>query len=372
MSDTLYVVWNAVAGARRAAHMLEAYVMPRIRAWKEDKAPSVRVVVHETEADAGAVRLGRAIAAHGRACTCVVLGGDGTVHELLEGLFSDAQPRTISIVLVPMGTGNALYHTLMGPGTAPDPAWRLGSLESFTKAQATKPLTLMQAHPGHHLACVVVSHALHAAILRDSEALRARYPGPERFQIAAEQHLTSWVRATLTLLPDERHPVSVYDPTSRTFSRPAAYEHSSDGRVHLSGPFLYMNAMTVDRLEPSFVPAPFASPTAPAPLRRPASAMDVIVIRPTRQPSASSPDAFARDVLMPVLFQGMYQQGKHVDMQYEEQRPIVEYFRASGYIWEPARDDALARTMCVDGTIIDGGERAVVRTTAHDVHAFCA
>ena len=113
MSDTLYVVWNAVAGARRAAHMLEAYVMPRIRAWKEDKAPSVRVVVHETEADAGAVRLGRAIAAHGRACTCVVLGGDGTVHELLEGLFSDAQPRTISIVLVPMGTGNALYLSLI-------------------------------------------------------------------------------------------------------------------------------------------------------------------------------------------------------------------------------------------------------------------
>ena len=80
MGDTLYVVWNAVAGARRAAHMLEAYVMPRLRAWQEDKAPSVRVVVHETEADAGAVRLGRAIAAHGRACTCVVLGGDGTVH----------------------------------------------------------------------------------------------------------------------------------------------------------------------------------------------------------------------------------------------------------------------------------------------------
>jgi len=48
MGDTLYVVWNAVAGARRAAHMLEAYVMPRLRAWQEDKAPSVRVVVHET------------------------------------------------------------------------------------------------------------------------------------------------------------------------------------------------------------------------------------------------------------------------------------------------------------------------------------
>lgn len=372
MSDTLHVVWNAVAGARGAAHILETCVMPCIWAWKERKAPFVRVVVRETEADSGAVRLGQDIAAEGRACTCVVLGGDGTVHELLEGLFADAQSRTVSIVMVPMGTGNALYHAYFGPDTAPDPAWRLRSLEAFTQTQATKPITLMQADPGHHLACVVVSHALHAAILRDSEALRAQYPGRERFQMAAEQHLTSWVHATLTLLPDERHPVSVYDPTSHTFLQPVAYECSSDGRVHLSGPFVYMNAMTVDRLEPSFVPAPFASPRAPSPLQRPARAMDVIVIRPTRKPSASSPASFARDVLMPVLFQGMYQHGRHVDMQYEEHRPIVECFRASGYIWEPVRGDALARTMCVDGTIVDCGERAVVRTTTNDVHVFCA
>ena len=44
----------------------------------------------------------------------------------------------------------------------------------------------------------------------------------------------------------------------------------------------------------------------------------------------------------------------------------------------PARGIGVSKAMgsCVilgsGGTIIDGGERAVVRTTAHDVHAFCA
>lgn len=71
---------------------------------------------------------------------------------------------------------------------------------------------------------------------------------------------------------------------------------------------------------------------------------------------------FARDILHPVLFQGMYQGGTHVDFVYGEDgscqtsgagRPVVEYFRVSGYEWIAAPDDAQAYSTCIDGTVVE-------------------
>lgn len=406
----VHVVYNQHAGHHKAKKLLDAVVRPRLEAWcHAHHETRCMLHFHETDAQTGAIGTGRALTqqAIDRASVYVVLGGDGTVHELLQGMYLERRvflaDHGVSLVIVPVGTGNALYHSHFGPDISPsrDPTWRLRSLEAFLRSapagRASCALTVMRANPGSRLACVVVSHALHTAILRDSEALRSNHPGLERFQMAAEKNATVWCDAVLTLLPQEQAPVTVYDPTTRIFravnekrvnqsemrmaeeDATLSYECMPDGRVRLRGPFIYMNAMTVDRLEPTFVPAPFASVYAPEPLRRPSDAMDVVVMRPMqRRPTGSrcvSRDeeavAYASDVLYPALFQGMYKQGRHVDMTYTDHheahhvhegnrpfrvthsRPVVEYFRAAGYEWTPLPGDEQAHSMCVDGTVVN-------------------
>lgn len=343
----LHVVWNAHAGKGQAAQLLAECVVPRLEEWRAlHDGPDI--LLHESEKEGGAVRLGEAIAKQNNkaACVCIIVGGDGTVHEFLQGALSSNISVPIMLVIVPAGTSNALYHAYFGPESTPEPQWRLRSFEAFTQNKH-KPLSLMHVEPGKETACVVVSHALHAAILRDSEKLRTSHPGLDRFKMAAKQNATVWAQAKLTILPKEGQPVFMYDAAKRTFRK---VDGNSDGRLTLDGPFLYMNAMTVDRLEPEFVPAPFAMQTT-------SDQMDLIVIRPCRQPASSDPDSFAQHVLWPVILDGMYKHGRHVSMTYASDgtiehgngQVIVEYFRAHGYIWEPL--DAHARTMCVDGTI---------------------
>lgn len=112
----------------------------------------------------------------------IILGsGDGTLHEIINAFPN----RSLTFVLVPCGTANALYVSLFPPNDDEDsPEYKLQSLRAFINNATPQPLslastTLLSDTPV--LSSVVVSTSLHASILHHSEALRSSHPGIERF-----------------------------------------------------------------------------------------------------------------------------------------------------------------------------------------------
>jgi hypothetical protein len=188
------------------------------------------------------------------------------------------------------------------------------------------------------ISIVVTSTALHAAILHDSEALRASVPGTERFKLAAAQNATTWYRARARLLA----PVQRYDVNADAFV-PVSGEEDA---LELQGPFAYfLSTVNVDRLEPLFRIAPLQRALPPPPG---ALTMDVLVVRPLRDLSLEGKSGQEereryKERLWAVLGRAPYQDGAHIRALYgtqdgkEDGLPIVEYFRVKGWEWIPVR-----------------------------------
>lgn len=376
----LYLVVNPKSGANVAQDVLRNHVEPLLR------SRGVEVVKrYETRAAGDGERIGKEIRSRNdkEAIDVILLGGDGTTHELLQGLFSSdtaQQTPTVRFVLVPTGTANALYAGIYPPDSSSrhrqddhdddgdENSGRLRSLRAYLSNSSNHyPLSLMstslQGQATPTLTHIITSHALHAAILHDSEALRATHPGIERFKVASAQNAVRWVDGRLELQPREGgNGVEVFDPKQKRFVP------CEDAMVE--GPFWYMICTTTDRLEPAFVPAPFTAPNDGGgghdELARPRDALDVVVIRPLRDPivrqhlnslserkpatywdseeSRPAREAFARARATP-LTQAMYSEGKHVYLRYgegdgelkedDEGLPVVEYYRCAGYRWLP-------------------------------------
>ena len=329
----IHVVTNPAAGARQSKTVLADEVIPLL--------PSDRPVQHwETTGARDGERIGAAIrdeTGENGTADVVLLGGDGTTHEVLNGFFSSPTSARIQVALVPTGTANAL-HAAMYPGQG-----RLDSLRALVGAKQGHlfPLTLTlntttDTHAKEHtrLTHLITSHALHAAILHDSDAVRAEHPGIERFKLAAQMNATNWIGGSLRLLAEGQQ-VKRFNPQSKSFE-----PHPSE----LDGPFLYLAALTTDRLEPAFVPAPFSSAfpseATDENLQRPPDAIDIVVVRPTRDPQVNDQELETRiqfaTTRLTEITQDMYSAGKHVGLTYDRpDEPVVEYFRASGYEFTP-------------------------------------
>ncbi|KPV74551.1 uncharacterized protein RHOBADRAFT_54357 [Rhodotorula graminis WP1] len=428
----LSVVLNPHAGARQAeASWRTAAALLHARGLSVDEE-----AVSRTERAGDGERIGRELRqrwsgdgerAQGRE-VLVVLGGDGTVHEVLNGLLLVGSggiggggedddtlwegAGRVEVILVPAGTANALYHHLFppeSPSYPPDaPAAPFHSLLSFLRSISSPPSpsstssspvptllplplalnALPSPCPRRTLTTVVSSAALHAALLHDAEELRATHPGVERFKIAARQNVDRWWEGEVRLSGRLRR----YDPATRAWVPAAGSPRASSGAVDgatdgdgartvIGGPFAYLVAALVSRFEPSFVVAPFRSPShplAPHPERdggRPS--IDVVAIRPLRHaPTAalargSEEDRRrAREGFVERVWSvtgGMYDGGSHVDEVYgegeaaeeegAEGRAVCEVWRAERVEWVPvAKDDDLkSRLVCLDGVLHDLG-----------------
>ncbi|GAA5890175.1 hypothetical protein JCM6882_009249 [Rhodosporidiobolus microsporus] len=352
----------------------------------------------------------------------VVLGGDGTVHELLNGLGSVEHVKAVlaefdrvegiptELVLLPLGTANALFYHLFPP-TSPSASSTdtlaplrslLNFLESASPATSAAPasksirfsgplnrhgqsMPLPLAHntlPGGKrgksvFTSVVTSAALHANILLDAEALRASHPGVERFKLAAQQNAQRWWSGSLRLKKD----VKRYDSATRQWV-------DKGDEVDLDGEFAYMTAALVDRFEPTFVVAPFrsresalspASTTSSVAYKSP---IDLVLIRPMRHaPTAAlvregkadeAKKAFVDRVW--AVSGKMYDGGKHVDVVYDDQeredkgadgKEVAEVFRCCEFEWKPTVDaDKKDRIVCLDGALHDLGAGGSLKTKA--------
>ncbi|KAF8582207.1 hypothetical protein K439DRAFT_167899 [Ramaria rubella] len=290
----------------------------------------------------------------------VISGGDGTVHEVINGIGVSSRP--LQLVICPQGTANALYSSLfpLHSDQLPTPEYRLRSLHAFLQGR-TRALTLTQIRffdTGGHITqtifgIVVTSTALHAAILNTAENLRASIQGIERFKVAAAENMTQWYRGHVRLLSTSIEPALIYDPILGTF------EPIGTADLELRGPFSYILSTTnVDRLEPAFEITPLFNKLPPG-LRE----MDLIVVRPLQDPLLDHDTPESRKAFVPKLqaiFQGAYAQGGHVKLRYQDGTVgiggsgplIVEYVRCSGWEWWPVIDDEPAHLVCVDGTIL--------------------
>lgn len=364
---SLLVIYNPASGDRSAKQFFEEHVIPLLH--QHDKNPT-NIASTERAGHAGELVKSH-IAAHPGPVTVIIGSGDGTVHEIVNGLPEAAATR-VDLVIVPLGTANALYSSLFPPsGADQDPtSYRLKGLSAFLTSAPPKPLTLAKTtlSPSSTVySAVVTSTALHASILHDSEALRASMPGIDRFKAAAAQNITRWYRASVTLHP----PISIYDPTAAALT-PRAQEPTT-----LHGPFAYfLSTVNVDRLEPLFRITPLAAslpPTAPA--------LDLVVVRPLRDPAVSSDSADDREVFAQkagrVLGEA-YNSGNHVNLRYAPDRQpvtegdgetVVEYFRCASFEWVPEGADDRAHLLCADGAIFNiaqSGKASCVATSSTD------
>ncbi len=103
-SKKYLAIVNPRGGVRRGLDVLEK--VEHIFA-----AAGAELEIRQTEYAGHATELARAVDAGEYEAVCVV-GGDGTVHEVVNGLIRDDCGPTIPLGMIPAGTGNTLHHHL--------------------------------------------------------------------------------------------------------------------------------------------------------------------------------------------------------------------------------------------------------------------
>ncbi|KAG0310418.1 hypothetical protein BGZ97_012583 [Linnemannia gamsii] len=189
----------------------------------------------------------------------IVLGGDGTVHEIVNGILkgvegtsfvTDSFRPEVEFSVIPTGTGNAI-STSLGVMNAQD------AVDRFN-AGKTVPLRLMSVtSQNSQLYTVVVnSYGLHCATVYDSEEFR--HLGNDRFRQAAMKNVEN--------LRQYEGKLSFYGPIQR-YNRASSsllYDSKeintteSAATLTLPGPFTYLVITKQASLEPGFTPTPFA------------------------------------------------------------------------------------------------------------------
>ena len=167
------VVVNPRGGKRRGLTVLER-VKPILA------ASGAELDVRVTQAAGHAGEIARVLDLGGLDGICVV-GGDGTVHEVADGLMQRCETISVPLGLIPAGTGNTLHQHLQ----CDDP------LEAARRIAAggTQPLDVTQVTLNDRVVfCVdIVGWGAVADINATAEKLRML--GPPRYAVAALWHI---------------------------------------------------------------------------------------------------------------------------------------------------------------------------------------
>lgn len=334
--DYWHIVVNTHAGAGHASELVKSVI--RLIS-KQD----IDYAVHETRSEDDGYRIAKAMLRNTAVplsrTVIAIIGGDGTLHDLVNGIMQlepHATTRGVRFALVPSGTANAVYHSLF-----PETCSKVGDnfdrflsvKEALNDPGSLAPLSTcrISTEPGLNpvYACVVASTCLHADILEtaSTKEMREAYPGVERFRKAAEQHIGTAYAAKLSLFP-----VTSQNPRIHRWSvKHDRWEGLSPDKVALEGEFAYFVSAMVDRFEPTFRIAPYSSPIQ----GRPAEAVDIVLVRCRKDASKQENAHRLFSVLM-----AAYKDGEHINLMEEvdgKEQPIVEYYRVGGFEWQPVR-----------------------------------
>ncbi|KAF2828648.1 hypothetical protein CC86DRAFT_196230 [Ophiobolus disseminans] len=255
----------------------------------------------------------------------ILLSGDGGIVDLVNGLSSQAQSQEYiapSVVLLPLGTANALYHSI---NAGKKNTWGISTLVSTT----TKPLPIFTAtfSPGAKLlvdeargeealpadgvlhGAVVCSWGMHASLVADSDTSAFRKFGVERFKMAAKE----------ALYPSDGSAPHAY--RAKVSVLKAGEWTALPEQEHM-----YLISTLVSKLEATFCISPASKPLD--------GSLRLVHFAPT------SGDEVMR--IMGLAYQG----GKHVEdgkVRYEESDGLKVEFQEKEDRW---------RRVCVDGKIV--------------------
>ena len=263
----------------------------------------------------------------------VLAAGDGGIVDLVNGLLAKPTPPQYippQVILLPLGTANALYHSIHAKARQAD-AWGLQALSSTTSRPL--PVFTTSFSPGARLlvdegraeeclsrdergngilhGAVVCSWGMHASLVADSDTAEYRKFGIDRFKMAAKE----------ALYPSDGSPPHSYRAKVSVL-KSETWEHL-ESREHM-----YVLATLVSNLE-----APFCISPASKSLD---GSLHLVQFEPT------SGDEAMR--IMGLAYAG----GNHVD------DPAVRYEAIDGLriAFDGMEDDAKWRRICVDGKIV--------------------
>lgn len=349
-ADTsLDVIVSVRSGTGLALKFYEAVLQPLFGALGLAGAPSYRTTLTE---DADTVKQfaktrwstagGDSGSSERKKETIVLLSGDGAVVDLLNGAAPDHHHHhrdLPTIALVPLGTGNALFHSLHKPHydtcpSAPSPlalslrALLRGRAAALPTFQATFPpgSRLVSGDPApassrlELAGAIVASYGFHSQLVWESDTPAWRRHGAARFGMVAQELLrqSHAYRAVVETVPGG--PLVV-------------------GGGGKGGCFNYVLATMVSNLEKTFTVSPAARP------------LDGVL----RLVHFGGADGARTMEIMTAAYGG----GKHVGMEgvgYE----AVDEVRVT-----TLEEDARWRKVCVDGTIVEvpeGGSFTVKKT----------
>ncbi|KAE8445398.1 hypothetical protein EG329_013411 [Mollisiaceae sp. DMI_Dod_QoI] len=265
--------------------------------------------------------------------TVLMLSGDGGIVDTINGLLEDGKRSSTyirpTLAQIPLGTGNALFHSLHKPTSSSLPSIYIQGLRTLLHG-TPKPLPLFRAtfSPGARLltneartasplksntlfGAVVASYGLHSTLVADSDTTEYRKHGDKRFGLVANDLLypeggakPHGYLAEVTL---------VHDGHKETINRT---EHG------------YLLASLVSNLEKTFTISPNSKPFD--------RALRIVHF-----------GALSGDDTMDIMKAG-YDGGQHVtrnDVGYESVESIRIDFKEPGESWK-------WRRCCIDGLIV--------------------
>ncbi|KAI1273358.1 ATP-NAD kinase-like domain-containing protein [Xylaria sp. FL0933] len=303
--------------------------------------------------------------------TVVLLSGDGGVIDMLNGYAdsADASASLPLIAILPLGTGNALFHslhkgaqtppassdlvkglrTLLRGRSAPLPSFKVefpagsrtitysettdpaptGNNSTEAKTDSAPSLGEHTEHVSHLYGVVVASYGFHSQLVWESDTPEYRKHGAKRFHMVAEQLLkeSHAYRATVE--------ISRSSPSSSSITNGEKIYEKLHRDEHA-----YILATTVSNLEKTFCISPASQPLD--------GQLRLVHFGPV--------DGARTMGIMMAAYDG----GKHVgmdDVGYDE----IDEIRITTH-----EEDAKWRKVCIDGTIVEipAGERMVVRKEA--------
>jgi diacylglycerol kinase family enzyme len=339
-----HVIVSVGSGDRRADDFFSSVVRPILESIYGEKVVK-RMKIHTTESATSILELTNDVffptANEGRPIRIILLSGDGGIVDLLNGFSSKtSNPQMYvapQVVLLPLGTANALYHSINTGGYN---TWGLPALASWT----AKPLPTFTAtfSPGARLlvdegrqeeelpkdsdgngilhGAVVASWAMHASLVGDSDTTEYRKHGVERFKMAAKE----------ALYPADGSPPHPYKGKI-SILKEDPYAIVSEGAQWTTLPeeeHMYVLATMVSHLEQPFCISPATKPLD--------GSMHLVHFGPR-----------SGDEAMAVMGKA-YQGGLHVqeeDVRYES----IDGLRIE---FEGKEEDGRWRRICVDGKIV--------------------
>ncbi|KAG9192738.1 hypothetical protein G6011_11472 [Alternaria panax] len=269
----------------------------------------------------------------GKPIRVILLSGDGGVVDLVNGL-SSKTPNSQTyippqVVLLPLGTANALYHSINAGGNN---TWGLPALASST----AKPLPTFIASfsPGARLltdearqeeelpkdeqgngvlhGAVVASWGMHASLVGDSDTAEYRKHGVERFKMAAKE----------ALYPADGSPPHPYK------GKISILQKNSQWTTLPEEEHMYVLATMVSNLEQPFCISPASKPLD--------GSMHLVHFGPR-----------TGDEVMSVMGKA-YQGGLHV----QEENVRYESIDGLRIEFEGREEEARWRRICIDGKIV--------------------